>query len=165
MNNSSGKILIAYFSHSGNTEALAKQIQGAVGGDLFKITTVHTYPSVYNETTDLAKRELESGFRPELSSEVPEMDSYGVIILGYPNWWGTMPTALFSFLQKYDFSGKTILPFCTHEGSRLGRSVSDLTKIVSGRATVGEGLAVRGSAVNSAGDEVQRWLKSAGLIQ
>ena len=99
------------------------------------------------------KREQQNDERPQLATEIPDMASYDVVFLGYPNWWGAMPMPCFTFLEKYDFSGKTIIPFCTHEGSRLGRSVRDITRLCP-KSTVLEGLAVRGSSVKSARDDV-----------
>ncbi len=122
MNLKEEKCLIAYFSRAGNnyvsgnivnlpignTEVVAKMIQEIIGGDLFRIDPVNSYPDDYTETTEVAEKELHDNARPELSSHVENMDSYNVIFLGYPNWWGTMPMPVFTFLEEYDFSGKTI---------------------------------------------------------
>lgn len=158
----SPKILIAYFSHSGNTRTVAGQIQSLVGGDLFEIITAVPYPAEYNPTTVQAKAELENKHRPALTARVDNMNEYEVVFLGYPNWWGTMPMALFSFLEQYDFSGKTIIPFCTHEGSRFGRSVDDLTQVVPG-AKLLKGFEIRGSRVDSARPEIIKWTQSLGF--
>ncbi|MBP8784502.1 MAG: NAD(P)H-dependent oxidoreductase [Synergistaceae bacterium] len=160
----SKKILVAYFSRSGNTREIANQIHKKVGGDIFEIVTVKPYPKEYRECTDLAKRELESNARPQLAKEVANMDSYDVVFIGYPNWWGTIPMALFTFLEKYDFAGKTIIPFCTHGGSALGRSVQDITKLAP-KAKLLEGLAVRGDSVKTAQNEVAAWLAKIGLAK
>lgn len=136
----SKKILIAYFSRKGknyvggnivdlpigNTEVAAKIIEKLTGGDLFMINPLKKYSPDYNTCTDEAKDELHRNERPELSSCPESLDDYGTIILGYPNWWGTMPMPVWTFLEKYDFSGKTILPVCTHEGSGMGRSEADI---------------------------------------
>ena len=156
------KILVAYFSHSGNTREIATQIHEKVGGDIFEIRAVHSYPAEYSECVDVAKREQQNDERPELAAEVADMASYDVVFLGYPNWWGTMPMPCFTFLGKYDLSGKTVVPFCTHEGSRLGRSVRDITRLCP-KSTVLEGLAVRGSSVKSAQDDVAGWLRKLGM--
>jgi flavodoxin len=103
-------ILIAYFSHSGNTQVIANQIYESVGGDIFKIVTVDPYPTNYNAVVNLAKQEQKNDYRPELATKVENMDSYDVIFVGYPNWWATMPMAVFTFLEEYDFAGKTIIP-------------------------------------------------------
>lgn len=101
----------------GNTEVIAKKIQGFIGGDLFEIDTIKPYPSDYDETTRVAKDELRLNARPELTVKVKNMDDYDVIYLGYPNWWNTFPMAVFTFLESYDFTGKTIILFCIHECS------------------------------------------------
>ncbi|HBC91494.1 MAG TPA: flavodoxin, partial [Pelotomaculum sp.] len=139
-------ILIAYFSRTGNTREIASQIHERVGGDIFEIVPVDPYPTDYDTVVDQAKQELEQGYRPPLKTKVENMDSYQVVYLGYPNWWGTIPMAVATFLESYDFSGKTIVPFCTHEGSRLGRSVEDITELCP-QSTILEGLAIRGSSV------------------
>lgn len=156
------KILVAYFSHTGNTREIATQIHEKVSGDLFEIKAVNSYPADYNECVKLAKQEQRNDERPPLATEVADMASYDVVFLGYPNWWGTMPMPLFTFLGKYDLSGKTIIPFCTHEGSRLGRSVKDITRLCP-KSTVLEGLAVRGSGVKSAQNDVADWLRKIGM--
>ena len=113
---------------------------------------------------DQAKQEQEDNYRPELATEVENMDSYDVVFIGYPNWWGTMPMPVFSFLEEYDFSGKIIIPFCTHEGSGLGRSVEDITKICR-QSTIQKGLAIRGSSVETAQDDVSEWLHEIGMAE
>jgi flavodoxin len=135
-------ILVAYFSHTGNTRVIANQIHENVGGDIFEIVTVDPYPDDYNACVDKAKQEQDDNSRPELATKVENMDSYDVVFVGYPNWWGTMPMAVFTFLEEYDFSGKTIVPFCTHEGSGLGRSVEDIKELCP-QSTILEGLQSR----------------------
>lgn len=160
----SGKILIAYYSRSGNTRSVANEIQKNVGGDIFEIKTTHSYPEEHRATTIQARNEKDSNFRPQLTAEVPNIDSYDVIFVGYPNWWGTMPMGVFTFLEKYKFAGKTIIPFCTHEGSGLGNSVSDL-KSTCPEAKVLQGLALRGSSAASSPGEIAAWLKSIGMAK
>lgn len=171
------KSLIAYFSRKGNnyigsaivnlavgnTEVIAKKIQGLTGSSTFKIDTVKTYPEGYTETTEVAKEEKKKNARPELTAVVADMSSYDVIYLGYPNWWGTMPMALFSFLGAYDFSGKTIVPFCTHEGSGMGSSERDLKRLCP-NAKVLAGLAIVGGAVDRADKDVRDWLTALHLL-
>lgn len=154
------RILIAWFSRSGNTQHVAQYIHSMTGGDIFEIKATHTYPDEYRATTRQARRELDENFRPALTSHVENLADYGLIILGYPNWWGTMPMAVFSFLESGDFSGKKILPFCTHEGSQMGRSRQDIEGLVP-TADVSEGLPLRGGGVrsDSAHSAVQHWLK------
>ncbi len=172
MNFKEKKCLIAYFSREGNntvggrivnlpvgnTKIIAMMIQEMTEGDVFRIDTVKPYPEDYTETTSVARKELKGHARPELSGHVEDMETYDVVILGYPNWWGTMPMAVFSFLEEYDFSGKTIMPFCTHEGSGLGQSVSDIARICS-QSTILEALAVRGGDAKRARNEVSEWLR------
>ena len=151
------KILVAYFSHSGNTAEIAKLIHKKVGGDIFEIQPIETYPDDYNSVVRKAKQELESGFKPKLKTKLDDVKSYNLIFIGYPNWWSTMPMPVVAFLSEYDFSGKTIMPFCTHEGSRLGRSESDIAGLCP-KSTIMQGLAVRGSSAKLAQREVSEWL-------
>jgi flavodoxin len=130
MNLTKRKCLIAYFSRKGqnyvsgriadlkvgNTEVVAKMIRKRTGGDMFHIETVTAYPNDYTETTEVAKNELRTKARPKLTGQVENMGAYDVIFLGFPNWWGTPPMAVFTFLESYDFSGKTIVPFCYSRG-------------------------------------------------
>ncbi len=163
--------LIAYFSRAGenysnggivdlpvgNTEVAAKIIQKLTGGDIFRIDPVTSYPQGYQEATEVARDELRRNARPALSAHVDNMGDYEVIYLGYPNWWGTMPMAVFTFLEAHDFSGKTIVPFCTHEGSGLGHSERDIGRICAG-ATVLKGLDIRGCLVNEVEKDIAGWL-------
>lgn len=157
------KILIAYYSRrgenyvdgvirnleTGNTEFLARRLAEMTGGTLFRINTVKPYPIDYHETTKQAMTELQADFRPELTGRVENMDDFGTIILGYPNWWGTMPMAVHTFLEQYDFSGKRIIPFCTHEGSGAGHSEKDIQRLCPSAECL-PCQAVKGSAVRSA---------------
>ena len=165
------KILIAYYSRrgenyyngrlqnieEGNTEHMAKVIQTVTGADLFEIGTVQKYLLGYTATTRVAKVEHQKQARPELKKMLDSIENYDVIYLGYPNWWSTMPMACFTFLDAYDFSGKTIIPFCTHEGSGLGNSVRDIRKACP-NAKVLEGYALAGSAVRSSHELIETWL-------
>ena len=170
------KSLIAYFSRKGNnyvggsivnlpignTEVIAKKIQELTGSDTFEIKTIKSYPEDYTETTNVAKEELSNNSRPELTEIVDDMDSYDVIYIGYPNWYGTMPMAVFTFLESYDFSGKTIIPYCTHEGSGLGQSVRDIKKLCP-NSRVLDGLAIKGGSVNRNQNDVSAWLHKLGI--
>jgi flavodoxin len=166
------KILVAYFSWSGNAKILAEQIAQATGGDLFEIRTVTPYPTVYNDTTALATVELRENARPALSGSVSNMAQYSTIFLCYPNWWGTMPMALFTFLEAYDFSGKTIYPLVTHGGSRFGSSLNDMRRLVP-RTTIGDGLAVSAmsrshggpAVVRTPNSDVTNWLRRIGATR
>jgi flavodoxin len=171
MNLKEEKSLVAYYSRKGNnyvdgsienlpignTEVVAAMIQEMIECDVFKIDTVNSYPEDYTETTNVAKNEQNNNARPELKSHIENMDFYDVILLGYPNWYGTMPMALFTFLEEYDFSQKKIIPFCTHEGSGLGRSENDIAKLCP-EATVLKGLDITGSQVNESKNTVKNWL-------
>ena len=171
------KSLIAYFSRKGNnhvngsivnlpvgnTEVAAKMIQKLTGSDMFRIDTVKEYPADYKGTTDVAQQELHQKARPELSRHVDDMNDYSVIFLGYPNWWGTMPMAVFTFLEQYDFSGKTIIPFCTHEGSGMGHSESDIKKVCPSTKVLA-GLSIRGGSIQKAENDISAWLRKSGVL-
>lgn len=156
----SPKILIAFFSKTNNTRTVAEQIHAAVGGTLFQVTTKNPYPSDYRQTTDIAKKEQNDNVRPELAATIPpeEMTGYDIIFVGYPIWWGTMPMAMFTFLEQYDLSGKVIFPFCSHGGSGLARGPDDIKKLCPD-TTVLPGLAIR--SADRAQKDVADWL--AGL--
>ena len=158
------KILVAYFSHSGNTRGVAYDICKKVNGESFEIQTEKPYPADYNTVVEQAKREQKSDYRPVLKSRIKNIRQYDIIFLGYPDWWGTYPQAVKVFLSEYDFSGKTIIPFCTHEGSELGRSVADLKKLCP-KSTMLEGLAIRGSAAHNSDDRIENWLKKLKIIK
>lgn len=155
-------VLVAYFSHSGNTRVIANRIYENVGGDIFEIVTVDPYPRDYDEVVAQARKELNDEYRPKLKTKVENMGSCKVVFVGNPNWWGTIPRPVATFLSEYDFSGKTIAPFCTHEGSRLGRSVADIKELCP-QSTILDGLAVRGGDVKNAQDEVSAWLRKIGM--
>lgn len=159
-----GKMLILYFSHTNHTRTVAQFIQQATGADLVEVKTVQPYPDDYNTLTDIAKKEQQSHARPEISTAIPNFDQYQVVFIGTPNWCGTMPMAMFTMLEKYDFSKKTIAPFCTHEGSRLGRIPSDIKKL-SHSTKVLEGLAVQGTQAKNAQSNVNAWLRQIGLTK
>lgn len=141
----------------GNTEVIAKMIQEITNGDIFEIETVEQYPLNYRECTEVAQRELRENARPKLKRYLENIDDYEVIYVGFPNWWGTMPMPVFSQLEKLDFTGKIVKPFCTNEGSGMGNSENDLKRICKG-AIIEKGLAIRGSTVNSAKSKVEAWI-------
>jgi flavodoxin len=175
-NLSGKKILIAYFSRRGNnyvngnivnlkvgnTEVVAKKIQAITGGDLFYIQTVKAYPDDYTKCTEVAQQEQTADARPQLTAKVNNMTDYDIVFLGYPNWWGTMPMAVFTFLESYNFKGKTIIPFCTNEGSAMGSSESDIRKLCPS-ANVLSGLPIRGSKVNQADGKISEWIKKLNI--
>ena len=128
--NAGGKIiLVVYFSHTGNTREIADMIHLNTGGDISEIRAVKTYPDDYEALKKVAKQELNSGDNPALKTKISNIRSYNIIFIGYPIWWGTFPAPVRTFLSENDLSGKTIVPFSTHLGSGLGRSVSDISKL------------------------------------
>ncbi len=164
------KILVAYFSKAGqnylkgeitdlekgNTEVVAEKIAEITGADIFKIDPVKEYPEDYNACVKVASDEWTTGARPEIKGD-KDISGYDAIVLGYPNWMGTMPMAVWTFLEGRDFSGKTVIPFCTNEGSGMGRSEKDLEKLVPG-ADVKNGYAIRGASVGKVGFDLENWL-------
>ena len=157
-----GGTLIAYFSWSGNTEKMAQMIQVETNGNLFKIEPATPYTDDYNELLDIAQQEQADNARPEQATRVENWDSYEVVFVGYPNWWGDAPMLIYSFLESYDWEGKTLIPFCTSGGSAFGRSLNNLPDSASG-ATILEGLHVSGSRVDEAGEDIATWVDSLDL--
>lgn len=165
------KVLVAYFSHAGevymngilkqiqvgNTNVVAKKIREMTKGDEFFIDTVKEYPGKYMDKIDVAKQELQAHARPQIKNPLLTIDTYDTIFLCYPNWWSTCPMAVFSFLESYDFTNKTIIPVCTHEGSGLGNSVSDIKKICP-NSRVLEGFAILGSKVQQSETVINEWM-------
>ena len=164
--------LIAYYSRAGenyfggaykriavgNTEKVAKMIAEITGGELFKIEQAQPYSEDYQTCIAEARRDLQAHARPEVLSLPDNLDQYDEIYLGYPNYWGTMPMAVYTFLESYDLTGKTIHPFCTHEGSGLSGTENDIRRAVKG-AVVAKGLAVRGSGVDGARSAIEAWIR------
>lgn len=131
-------------------------IHKAVGGDLFEIDTAEPYPADYYVCIEIAKKQLHEGARPALKSAPQSLSGYDAVFLGYPNWWGTMPMAVCAFLERYDWNGKHIFPFCTNEGSGMGSSVSDIKKLCAG-ADVADGLSITGHRVQLSEKEIGDW--------
>lgn len=154
-------VLVLYFSMSGNTQAVANIIHDEVGGDIIKLETVETYPEDYDDLVDYAQEEQRDNARPELSTTIENMDQYDTIFLGYPNWWGDMPMPIYTFLDNYDLSGKTIAPFITHGGSGLSGTPENIQE-EEPDATVTEGLAIYGDDAENSQSEVRDWLSSIG---
>lgn len=168
----SKKVLVVFFSRTGenyavgniekgNTHIVAEMIAKESGGKLFRIETVKPYPDEYKACVEVAKAEKESNARPEVKGDVKAED-YDVIFLGYPNWWGDMPMAVYTFIEKHNWNGKTVVPFCTHEGSGLSGTERKLKDACKG-ATVSEGLAIKGTTAQNSQPQalktVQTWLK------
>ena len=166
------KTLIVYYSRKGenyvngsvrnlakgNTEVVAEMIADLTGGDLFEIDTVTPYAADYTACTEEALAELKSNARPELKTYPDSLDGYDTIFVGYPNWWGTMPMAMFTLLEHFDLSGKRILPFCTNEGSGMGSSERDLKKVCKG-AKVENGLFIHGAEAANSRSKVEAWVR------
>lgn len=171
------KILTAYFSRAGenyfggemryvkvgNTEIAVGFISECIETDTFKIEMAHPYSDDYKTCIDEAKKDLKSGARPQLAAWPNSIDEYDTVILAYPNYWGTMPAAVFTFLEEYDFRGKKILPLCTNEGSGMGVSVADIKKLCP-NSEVADGLPLNGSRVSSAKPQIEKWLKNENLV-
>ena len=166
------KVLVAYFSRTGenygvgviekgNTEIIAEMIAAKTGGDLFRMESVNAYPSGYDDCTKVAREEKNANARPELTANVTDFEDYDVIYLGYPIWWSDMPMPVYTFLESYDFSGKTIIPFCTHAGSGLSGTVKSIQTACPG-ATVRDGFAISGATAQndraSAEKQLSDWL-------
>ena len=168
------KILTAYFSlkgetyvnghfevrNPGNTEVVARRIAEKIDTDLFYIEKVGGYPFAYKEVVEIAKEEWHNDARPEITGKVENMDQYDTLILGYPNWCNTMPKAVCTFLETYNLEGKTIVPYCTNEGSGLGTSVEDLKKICP-KAKVLTGTAIHGAVAAEVTEEIEQIIRLA----
>lgn len=167
-------ILIAYFSRPGNnyvngrivnlqvgnTEIAAHKIKEMIGRELFKIDPVRKYSEDYQACTEEAKQELRENARPELSVYPESLEGFDTIILAYPNWWGTMPMPVWTFLEHFDFTGKVIMPLCTHEGSGMGTSEADIRRLCPG-AQVKKGLVIQGGKVKDADRIISDWLRKS----
>lgn len=168
------KILVAFFSRAGenysvgnvkvgNTHVLAEMIAEQTGADLFEIKAGQTYPADYTECTEVAKKEKETNARPAITTDV-KVEDYDVIFIGYPNWWSDAPMPVYTFIDKHAWQGKTVIPFCTHEGSGLSNE-SEIKAACKG-ATVVKGLGMYGHVAQNEREEakktVQQWLKNIG---
>lgn len=142
----------------GNTEKAAQILASLTGGELYKIQQAQPYSEDYQVCIAEAKADLQRKARPAVLDLPDDLDAYDEIYLGYPNYWGTMPMAVYTFLEHYDFTGKTIHPFCTHEGSGLSHTVQDIQKAAPG-ATVTKGLAIHGSSVDGAKAALAKWVQ------
>lgn len=147
----------------GNVEYIASIIQDTVGGDLFQIETVEQYPLDHDPLVDQAAQEQGEDARPELSTHIENLEQYDTIFLGYPNWWGDMPQALYAFLEEYDFSGKTIIPFCPHGGSGFSRTESTIAELQPGATVSENGLEISRNDVAGSRDQVAQWAAGFGL--
>lgn len=178
-----GKVLVTYFSVpetdgvdassgasrlvsdgklQGNTEYVATIISEPTGGELFEIKTVHTYPGTHKELIDAAKKESEEDARPALATHIKNLNEYDVVFVGFPNWWYDMPQPLYTFFDEYDFSNKTIIPFCTHGGSRFSDAIKSIREMEKG-ATVLDGYAIARNRVGNSKDGILNWLEKIGM--
>lgn len=168
------KSLIVYFSRKGenyynggikflkkgNTEIVAETIQKITNSDIFEIETIKPYSDNYHECIVEAKKELNNKERPALKKYIDSIDQYDKIFVGYPNWWGTAPMAVFTFLEHYDLSGKILIPFCTNEGSGMGDSEKDLQNEFK-NAVLKKGLSIQGSKSSELRSVIERWVKKS----
>ncbi|MBQ9520711.1 MAG: NAD(P)H-dependent oxidoreductase [Acholeplasmatales bacterium] len=163
------KSLVVYYSRrgenyavgnikEGNAEHIAKVIQKITGADIYEIEPVKEYSKDYMRCTEEAKDELRNQERPEFKNPISSIAEYDTIYLCYPNWWGTFPRVVATFLERYDFSGKTIKPMCTHEGSGMGSSERELTQMLT-NATIKSGLAIKGTNAHTSDIQIEYWVK------
>ena len=173
------KVLVVFFSHTGenygvgnitkgNTHIVAEMIAESTGGKLFEIVPEKDYPKEsYNDCVTMAKQEKEVGARPAIKGDIA-VEDYDVVFIGYPNWWADMPMPVYTFIEKHDWSGKQVYPFCTHEGSGLSETERYIADACKG-STVGKGLAMKGTTAqksqDSARKSVQSWLEKIGLTK
>ena len=171
------KTLIAFFSRAdenyfggamryvkvGNTEIVVNLMKDMIEADTFKIEMKNPYSPVYMTCIEEAKKDLREKARPELTAYPDSIDEYDTIVLAYPNYWGTIPMAVATFIEKFDFTGKAILPLCTNEGSGMGGSERTVKQCAPG-AEIRKGLSITGSSAASSGESIRRWLKANGLL-
>lgn len=153
------KSLVVYFSWSGNTEFVADEVAKEAGADVFRVVPAEAsrYGGDYDTVVDIAKKEVAEQVRPEFAGSVANFEQYDTIYLGYPCWWGDMPMIMYSFLAKYDLSGKTLAPFTTNEGSGFGDSLTNIQKAAP-KAKLADGLQIRGKQVESSIGEIKAWV-------
>ncbi len=182
-NASGGKSLVVYFSVPetdgtdassgasrvrsdgkvmGNTQYVAALIREATGSDLFEIKTVRTYPGSHKALIDAAKAEIDNNARPQLATHIDNLKDYDVVFVGFPNWWYDMPMPLYTFFDEYDFGGKTVVPFCTHGGSRFSGAIKTIRELEP-EATVLDGYAIARDRVPESKDGVLKWLERIGM--
>ncbi len=178
-----GGILIAYFTAAENSgvdaeasasysdvdgeakgrmQALAEMIQSETGGDLFSIQTEEIYPADGGELIDYAADEQDEDARPALSTQIENLDNYDTIFIGYPNWWGDMPMPLYTFFEEYDFSGKTIVPFNSHNGSRFSNTIETIQELEPDATVIEDGFTINERDVPDAAGEIADWLEEVG---
>ncbi|MFW9835714.1 MAG: flavodoxin [Candidatus Thorarchaeota archaeon] len=156
-------ILIAYYSHSGNTKEIAEQINELVGGTIFRIEPVDEYPRSYQEVLKVSKVEIDNGIKPSLKKKVENFERFGMIFVGSPNWYSTIAPPVATFLSDYDLSGKKVIPFVTHGGGGVAHCIIDIKKLI-GNATMLEGFVISGYRTGRAKQELQTWLTQIQMI-
>ena len=157
------KVLIAYFSRTGNSRKVAKYIQKSIGGDLVQIKTKNPYPSDYDKCVSQAEKELEDDIRPEITTRVKNFAQYDEVVIGYPIWWGMAPRAVCTFVEDYDWQGKTLTPYCTSNSSGLGDSVAELGRLCKGAKMTKALSAYDDDILNSRlKKKIDKWLKDIG---
>ena len=152
------KILIAYYSYSGNTKTVAEKIQKQTGGDLFRIETVNSYPSGYNEVVEQAKKEKQEDYHPPLKAKVDNIGQYDIVFLGTPVWWYTMAPAVKTFIKENNMSNKTVIPFCTHGGGGASSTFVDMQKLIP-YASFKKGLVIYDNGGNTVDAEIKKWIE------
>jgi flavodoxin len=158
-NTASGKkVLVVYYSNSGNTKQIAQYIRDAAKADIFEIQTENPYPSQYKTLTDQAKEEINAGYKPKIKNGVENIRDYDIIFIGSPSWWSTIAPPVATFLSEHDLSGKTIIPFVTHGGTGMGNNARDTAKLAPNAAML-TGKAFRGGSVKNAQKEVDGWVE------
>ena len=162
-----GNILVVYFSWSGHLDSMAHWVADETGGDLYRVTAAEPYPENYDDTADRAKQEKDDGIRPEIVVDITQeqMAGYDTVFFGFPVWWYDLPMSMWTFLESYDLSGKTIIPFFSHEGSSNGASALPTIETLATGATVrsSDALSIRGGNVDGAENEVREWVRGLGL--
>ena len=173
------KILVAYYSRPGdnyqvgvievgNTKILADMIAQEIGADEFEIKTVKEYPFNYKECTEVAKQEQADNARPELSTKIENLADYDLIFLGYPIWWGDLPMCVYTFLESYDWNGKTIVPFCTSAGNAMTGKETSIPQFAKGSSVLATGLGIQGARCQgdqaSVRNDVKSWLSQIGFV-
>lgn len=146
----------------GNTQYVASIISEATGSDLFEIKTERTYPGTHKALIDAAKEEHDSNARPKLATHIRNLKDYDIVFVGFPNWWYDMPMPLYSFFDEYDFGGKTVIPFCTHGGSRFSGAIETI-RTLEPKATVLDGHAISRDRVPESKESILKWLDKLGL--
>lgn len=158
MRHSAGKVLVAYFSRSGNTRVIAGQIHRALGTALFEILPATPYPDDYEQTVEQARQERDRGYKPPLKETVPNMAGFNTVFLGFPIWGETAPPVIRSFLANHDLTGKTLIPFITHGGYGLGNSLSVVAAHAPGARLLNAGFSMQADQERQTLNRVTSWL-------